>query len=128
MNNKQTQTGVLEMNKMILTVLAALSLTFAARANEEQPLTDKVPSVIKVSQALSAYKDGKAVYRCSEVTLQENKKGTGLSFKKVKGSKDILTLGYDMKSASDVLNSSYVLKCSEVEPNFTKNGINFKNK
>ena len=112
----------------VVIFLACLGLTFQARANDEMPLTDKVPTVLKVSQALSAYKDGKSVFRCNEVTLQENKKGTGLSFKKVKGTRDLLTLSYDAKSVDQVLSSNLVLKCVEVEPNLTKSGINFKNK
>ena len=112
----------------VVIFLACLGLTFQARANDEMPLTDKVPTVLKVSQALSAYKDGKSVYRCNEVQLQENKKGTGLSFKKVKGTRDLLTLSYDAKTVDQVLTSNLVLKCVEVEPNVTKSGINFKNK
>lgn len=113
------------MTKNILTVLVILAAVTSARASN---LTDVKPKSTSASQALKSFKAGQSIFKCSSVTLEETKSGAGLSFKKIKGSKDFLTLGFEARDVIQVLESENVFRCNEVIPNPTRSGISFKNK
>ena len=109
-------------------IYIATLLAFSALSANASNLTDTKPKTASASQALKAFKNGQAIFKCQSVNLEETKSGAGLSFKKIKGSKDFLTLGFDARDVTQVLDAKDVFRCNEVVPNPTRSGISFKNK